>query len=1213
MGKEWNYIKNDLKKTIIMGSKRIISVILIIVMIVILLAASIYFITIDDGTYKEGDWSSVNYGAGVYVNSVKVNDDGTLSSDMTIQELWDKLVENDSPIVHYLDKPEELARMMKAEIVTQYPDTRKNPDEEIDWKEIVENEDSLQGIIKFKRADTNGNKSTMTYVDPDTFQGYIDEYNNSGNETAKKNALSHFTLKKASASTATGNGATAVAAGEGVMTDVSQAIIDAINRTPWPGASLCLKWVDDVYENAGVTPKRQSSAYQSYLVNGISSDRTAIPVGAAVYGTGTGTAGGPYGHVGIYIGGGKVVDSVGTGIKTSTLDEWIGWQERYARNGNNVLTDLNGNQQHGWLGWGWADGNRIRGTTQDPNVTQNDSAHENTDEDKKSTETAVVKNVSGDGYSQEYISSAGITYKHYKQYEGSYAENSYWDGTIHSSGCGPTSIAILASGLTNSNYTPGDIAANMSYTSYETLKQEMEVLGMSAEVIQNPSAETIQDNLKNGKVMLVSVNNNTIFTNNSHIMALVDINSSGQVYICNPGSGSLYGWYDVEEIMKGCQYIVVTDAGAAGIANSTNSSNYVAVVATWTQLDTIITTTDPEVEPSSTTQYSMTTTNINYEEMVDPYTVPFDLLWAFLVIGEDKNFIFDFTDLIYGSDIQITIHDNLTVNTDIDDWNYTQRTKAVLDGTITASFGHESATKRINNHIHEDDELYNTVKTVITQTNTINVALTKANVWVVDYTNEYTYVEPSTTSDTNVVTQPDQEYPSEPNRTGDSLDSRFNCEHIGIWKEELKAEIADKLPEGLNRGESQGSSPSYITPTYIENYEVKYFDKYINITDTITNEIKTQKYTQGVPDMKEKTDEDADEPNFVTIFNKPQNKKNKKYIKSVPDWLFEIIETNDSTKDMLDMIKYLLYKATGTNYGVVKFDFNAFFARNLTTVGAGDYIVNIDMSSSDIVITDLNTLKQAFSGYSGSEQLQRYASDFLEYQEKYRVNAVFAAAVSISETSAGRAGHAVNGKNNWFNIECTCGNSSHGRFETYSSANKSIERFFWQISQGSYYFTAGNYTVSSIGMIYCENADAPGGWIENTTTYMTEMFNAAGISVSLENSTEKGKAIVEAAKSKLGCSYVWGAEGPNTFDCSGLTRWCYKQVGIDIPHNSESQKNSALKKVTISEARVGDILYKQGHVAIYIGNGQCIEAPHTGAVVKISNNINRFVYALQFY
>ena len=150
-------------------------------------------------------------------------------------------------------------------------------------------------------------------------------------------------------------------------------------------------------------------------------------------------------------------------------------------------------------------------------------------------------------------------------------------------------------------------------------------------------------------------------------------------------------------------------------------------------------------------------------------------------------------------------------------------------------------------------------------------------------------------------------------------------------------------------------------------------------------------------------------------------------------------------------------------------------------------------------------------------------------------------------------------------------------------------------------------------MIYCENADAPGGWIENTTTYMTKMFNAAGISVSADNSTEKGKAIVEAAKSKLGCSYVWGAEGPNTFDCSGLTRWCYKQVGIDIPHNSESQKNSALKKVTISEARVGDILYKQGHVAIYIGNGQCIEAPHRGDVVKISNNINRFVYALQFY
>jgi len=58
------------------------------------LAAITYFLTIDDGTYKEGDWSSTNYGAQAYSNSINVNSDGTLSNEMSMQELWDKMVKN---------------------------------------------------------------------------------------------------------------------------------------------------------------------------------------------------------------------------------------------------------------------------------------------------------------------------------------------------------------------------------------------------------------------------------------------------------------------------------------------------------------------------------------------------------------------------------------------------------------------------------------------------------------------------------------------------------------------------------------------------------------------------------------------------------------------------------------------------------------------------------------------------------------------------------------------------------------------------------------------------------------------------------------------------------------------------------------------------------------------------------------------------------------
>ena len=95
--------------------------------------------------------------------------------------------------------------------------------------------------------------------------------------------------------------------------------------------------------------------------------------------------------------------------------------------------------------------------------------------------------------------------------------------------------------------------------------------------------------------------------------------------------------------------------------------------------------------------------------------------------------------------------------------------------------------------------------------------------------------------------------------------------------------------------------------------------------------------------------------------------------------------------------------------------------------------------------------------------------------------------------------------------------------------------------------------------------------------------------------------VVEFAHSRLGCLYVWGATGPDTFDCSGLTQWCYAQAGISIPRNSEAQRAGG-QVIPLSEVQPGDVLWKPGHVGIYIGNNRYIHAPHTGDVVKISGN-----------
>ena len=107
--------------------------------------------------------------------------------------------------------------------------------------------------------------------------------------------------------------------------------------------------------------------------------------------------------------------------------------------------------------------------------------------------------------------------------------------------------------------------------------------------------------------------------------------------------------------------------------------------------------------------------------------------------------------------------------------------------------------------------------------------------------------------------------------------------------------------------------------------------------------------------------------------------------------------------------------------------------------------------------------------------------------------------------------------------------------------------------------------------------------------------NKDNSSVSSDGSV--GSQIVEYAKSKLGCKYVWGATGPNTFDCSGLTSWCYKQVGISIPRTSGEQRKSGTS-ITKEDALPGDIVCFDGHVGIYVGKGQMIHAPNKSKPVK---------------
>ncbi|HEU5155591.1 MAG TPA: C40 family peptidase [Streptosporangiaceae bacterium] len=110
----------------------------------------------------------------------------------------------------------------------------------------------------------------------------------------------------------------------------------------------------------------------------------------------------------------------------------------------------------------------------------------------------------------------------------------------------------------------------------------------------------------------------------------------------------------------------------------------------------------------------------------------------------------------------------------------------------------------------------------------------------------------------------------------------------------------------------------------------------------------------------------------------------------------------------------------------------------------------------------------------------------------------------------------------------------------------------------------------------------------------------AAPTVSLPNSG-KASAVVNAALSRVGLPYVYGAAGPSSFDCSGLMLWAYAKVGVSLPHYTGAQYNLGTH-VSRDQLRPGDIVFfysDLGHNGMYLGGGKMVHAPRTGKNVEV--------------
>lgn len=149
--------------------------------------------------------------------------------------------------------------------------------------------------------------------------------------------------------------------------------------------------------------------------------------------------------------------------------------------------------------------------------------------------------------------------------------------------------------------------------------------------------------------------------------------------------------------------------------------------------------------------------------------------------------------------------------------------------------------------------------------------------------------------------------------------------------------------------------------------------------------------------------------------------------------------------------------------------------------------------------------------------------------------------------------------------------------------------------------SAGSATASAAAEVDIEALLASGEIWYSVDPELLRRISELAREELAKNAGSLSTAVVILALQHLGKPYVWGATGPDGFDCSGLVYYVFAQLGIRLPRVTFSQVSCG-RAVSRSQLAPGDLVFfrHNGHVGIYVGGGYYIHAPHTGDVVKLS-------------
>lgn len=491
----------------------------------------------------------------------------------------------------------------------------------------------------------------------------------------------------------------------------------------------------------------------------------------------------------------------------------------------------------------------------------------------------------------------------------------------------------------------------------------------------------------------------------------------------NNGSSAFLTYVDSNTFSS---YVTANDTKALDYFTLDNQGN--ALIAYYnTTTETLTTNDDIKISDYTETlndsnkqsdgNYSKTITTvstipINYKSVVEKYTMPFNYLWSLLVIGKDVNFVLELADLVENSQITISVYDNITTTEDVNTYTYKKETRTDkyarlfvadtygLTGFATQRYWLSKDSPNADGNYNskyeatysKDDTDYTVTHTIVTKRNDIKYDLTKADVWIVDYSKEYAFPDSITpTVESNSANLDDTEYVLNNDTSKNSNDdsSLLNDSDAVAFAKSIKDYI-DRNANGSStskhstnssssratnssRNTSSGSSKKNTSSsssgsststgnsstssgsttgssdTTVNNstnevvdadvrvsyVEIKNYDHKIERKQTQTVTTTEQKYVAQTPINNPKDDKNADKDNFVKILCQNKHAAAKNYLTDGTDktnWLFDVLEKN--APDMLDLTKYLFNKVLGKNVFSTDFDFSEYDKNDFASIGS---------------------------------------------------------------------------------------------------------------------------------------------------------------------------------------------------------------------------------------------------------------------------------------